>query len=179
VPTPLTALPATLIAGDSYAITLSLSDYPAPTWALSLSLAGLSVLSVTSTANGTAHDLTLTAVQTAALEAGSYQFRLRANAGSTVTTVQSGVLSVTADVGALAPGEGVSYWETLKAAAESALLTLMQGGGVQMATILGRQTMFRSPADCQRVIAQCEARILAARARTFGTPIRFDVVGMR
>jgi hypothetical protein len=55
----------------------------------------------------------------------------------------------------------------------------MDGGAVQMATILGRQTMFRSPKECLAVIAQCDAQITAAQSRTFGTPMLLNVVGMR
>jgi len=162
VPT-LTAVPQTITAGDSYAITLSLSDYPAPTWALSFALAGADVLTVTSTAAGTAHLLTLTALQTAALGAGLYQYRVRATSAGTVDTVTTGTLTVAPDVGALVAGEGVSYWQTLKDAAEQALLTLMTGGAMQMVMIQGRQTMFRSPDECRRIIAQCEQRLAAQR----------------
>lgn len=174
----LTAIPATLTAGDSYAITLSLAEYPAPTWDATFALAGAAVLSVTSTDVGSAHTLALTAVQTAALPAGDYTWRVRVTDGTQVTTVQTGSLVVLADVGALTPGESVSYYQQLKEAAEAALLALMQGGAVQQAMILGRQTMFRSPAECQRVIAYCDAK-LAARRGGFGATIRFDVAGMR
>jgi hypothetical protein len=159
---------------------LTLSDYPAPTWSLSLALAGVDTLTVTSTPNGAAHALSFTAGQTAALGAGVYQYRVRATDGTTVTTIQSNVTTVVADLGTLVPGEiRESYWATLKKAAEDALVMLMAGGAVQMATIMGRQTMFRSPTDCLKVIATCEARLLASQSGTFGTPIHFNVVGMR
>jgi hypothetical protein len=175
----LTAIPATITSGDSYAITLSLAEYPAPTWALSFALAGVDVLSVSSTASGTSHLLTLTAAQTTALGAGLYQFRVRATSGSTVETVTTGICTVAADIGALAAGEGVSYWQCLKTAAEAALLTLVDSGAPQMVMINGRQTMFRSPDDLRRLISECNAQLAALSARTFGTPIRFNVVGMR
>jgi hypothetical protein len=176
----LTAIPSTITAGDSVAVTLSLSDYPATSgWAVTWALAGQNVLSVTSTVSGADHLLSLTTAQTSALEAGVVRWSLRVTKGAIATTIQTGSLTVMADVAALAPGAGVSYWETLKAAAESALLTLLEGGGVQMITILGRQTMFRSPDDCLKMIGVCEARIAAATSGTFGTALRFDVVGMR
>lgn len=168
VPT-LTAVPTTITAGDSYAITLSLTEYPAPTWTASLALAGAATLAVTSTASGTSHALTLTAAQTATLSAGAYQYRVRVAAGSTVTTVDTGVLTVAADIGALAAGEGVSYWQQLKDCAQTALTTIMAGGAVQMVTVMGRQTMFRSPADCLKVIAVCDQHLAAAqRGSAFG-----------
>lgn len=176
----LTSVPTRLIAGDSYTITLSLADYPASAgWALSLAIAGVSVDTWTSAASGDAHVLTLPAAETAALGAGTYQYRVRATNAGVVETLETGTLAVEADIGAATAGELASYWEALKTAAQTALTTLMDGGGVQMVTILGRQTMFRSPQDCLRIIAHCEARLTAERYRTFGTPIRFDVVGMR
>lgn len=176
----LTAIPTTITAGDSYVITLSLSDYPATAgWSLSFGVAGPSVDQWTSTASGDAHVLTILSADTAALGAGTYQTRLKALKTGVVDTIATGALTVAADLFAAAPGEYASYWESLKAAAETALTTLMGGGAVQMVTILGRQTMFRSPDDCLKVIGVCESRIAAARSRTFGTPMRFDVVGMR
>lgn len=160
----LTAVPDTITAGDSYAITLSLSDYPATAgWSLSYALAGAAVLTVTSTASGANHLLTLTAAQTASLGAGLYQHRVRAAQGSTVETVTTGTCTVVADIGALAAGEGVSYWQCLKDAAQDALTTILNGGAVQMVAIAGRQTMFRSPTDCLKVIAYCDQRLAAER----------------
>ncbi len=176
----LTSVPTVITAGDSYTLTLTYGDYPASSgWGLALAVAGVSVDAWTSVASGEAHVITLSATETATLGAGTYQFRVRATKAGTVETVETGTLSVEADIGAAAPGERASYWEALKVAAQTALTTLMGGGAVQMVTILGRQTMFRSPDDCLKIIAQCDARILAERHRTFGTPIRFDVVGMR
>ncbi len=176
----LSAIPAQLIQGDRYDLRLTVSDFPASGgWSLRFSVAGQSVDAWVSTPDGDAHALTLPATETALLTPGTYRFALRAEkAGGYATTVTTGTLSVTADLAQAAAGEFADYWEQLKAAAEAALLALMDGGGVQMVTILGRQTMFRSPADCEAVIARCEAR-LAARRGTFGTAVRFDVVGMR
>lgn len=166
----LTAVPTTITAGDSYTITLTLADYPATAgWSLSYALAGASVLSVTSTASGASHVLTLSAVQTATLTAGPYSYRLRAANGALVDTIDTGALTVAADLGTLAAGEGVPYYQQLKTAAETALLNLMESNAPQMMTVMGRQTMFRSPADCQRVIAYCEQRLAALqRGSAFG-----------
>jgi hypothetical protein len=160
----LTSVPDSIVAGDSYVITLALSAYPATAgWSLSFAVAGVSVDSWTSTASGDAHVLTLPSVATAALAVGQYRWALKAIKTGTVETFDHGTLLVLADVANLAPGEGTSYWETLKAAAEAALLALMGGGAVQSVMVMGRQTMFRSPDDCQRVIALCESRLAASR----------------
>lgn len=175
----LTAVPRTFTAGDTVAVTLTFPDYPAPTWIGTLALAGASVVSVNSVANGAAHDFTLSATQTAALTAGDYRWRIRLTSGAVAETVQQGTLTVLADVGALTAGEGVSYWQTLKTAAEAALLTLMEGGAPQQVMIAGRMTMFRSPDDCLSIIAMCESRLQAAQSRTFGASILINAVGQR
>jgi hypothetical protein len=176
VPT-LTVLPTTLTAGDSVTLTLTRPDYPASAgWTLTYALAGAAVQQWSSTPSGAAHTITLSSAETAALPAGDYRFALKATAPGQVHTLATGGVAVLADVAALQPGEAVSYWQQLKEAAEAALLSIMAGGGVQMATIMGRQATFRSPQDCLQVIATCEMRLQAAQTRTFGTPVRFDVV---
>lgn len=161
----LTSVPRVITAGDSYTLTLTAADYPATAgWSLSLAIAGPSVDTWTSTASGAAHVIAIPSADTATLGAGLYDYRVRAiKAGGLADTFETGTLTVEADIGAAAPGERTSYWEQLKTAAETALTTIMSGGAVQMVTILGRQTMFRSPQDCLAVIAQCERRLAAER----------------
>jgi len=175
----LTALPSTLTAGDSYTITLSLAAYPASAgWSLAWTVAGPSVDTWTSVASGDGHVLTLPSADTAKLGAGDYRSALKATKPGTATTVSASTVRVVGDLATFAPGEAVSYYQQLKAAAQQALLVLMQSGAPQMTTIMSRQTMFRSPDDCRRIIADCDQQLAAARG-TFGTPIRFDVVGLR
>ena len=160
----LTALPTRLLAGDSYTITLTYADYPASAgWALRYAVAGVDVKTWTSAADGDAHVLTLTAAETAGLIAGTYNYQLRAVLGDTAETVERGLLAIEADLAAVAPGASANYWEGLKRDAETALTALVAGGAVQMVTILGRQTMFRSPDDLLRLIARCDHEIAKAR----------------
>lgn len=160
----LTALPATVQAGDSYAITLSLPDYPATGgWSVTYAIAGGSTALWSSTPSGDRHVLTLSSASTAALEAGLYQYTLKATKTGSVETVERGTVTVAADVSALAAGEGVSYWYALKCAAQDALTGIMAGGGVRMTMIMGRQMMFATPADCLKVISYCDQRLAAER----------------
>lgn len=176
----LTEIPRALTAGDSYTLTLTRPDYPASAgWALLLAIAGASVDQWTSTASADAHVLTLTAADTGALVAGDYQFALKATRSGAVHTIERGTLVVSPDLATLAAGEGVAFWQELKTSAETALQALMDGGAMQMGMVGQRQFMFRSPKDCLQVIATCEARLASLRGGGFGTPIRFDVVGMR
>ena len=163
----LTAIPATITAGDSYGIVLTYSDYPATSgWSLELAVAGRSVSTWTSTDEGDAHRLTLTTAETTALGAGTCSYRIRATDGTDARTVETGTLVVEADLAELAPGAATSYWETLLTSAQEALTAIMAGQGASMYMIGGRQWMFKSADECLRVIAQCEQRI--ARQRNGG-----------
>ena len=134
-----TTPPTLIVAGDTVAFTITLSDYAAPTWDLTWALAGPSgAIEVTATDDDTAHAVALTTTQTAALAAGSYQWRLRATDGSTVRTVETGVLTVGADVAALRPGEAATYEETQLPIVEAAI-TAIVSGEVQSYMIAGRQ----------------------------------------
>lgn len=160
----LTAIPATLTAGDSYGLVLSLSDYPATSgWSLDFAIAGASVQTWTSAADGDAHRFTLSTGDTTALTAGTYQWRVRATDGTNARVVQSGTLVVEADLGDVAPGALTDYWETLLTSAQSALAAVMAGNGAQMYMIAGRQWMFKSADECLRVISMCEKRIASRR----------------
>lgn len=174
----LTAVPTVITAGDSYTLTLTASAYPASAgWALSLAVAGAAVQSWTSTASGDAHVLTLTAAQTAALTAGSYQVRVRAIRSGVVDTIQTGTLTVQPDVFTAAAGGLRSYWEQLKVAAETALLTLMESNAPQMLTVMGRQTMFRSPQEIRDIIAECNGEIAKLRNNGRRTQMSFVASG--
>ena len=175
----LTAIPNTITAGDSYGIVLALSDYPATSgWALSLAVAGPAVTSWASAAEGESHRLTLSATSTAALPAGSYQFRVRAVSGADVRTVQVGTLTVTPDLALLAAGEGVSWAEKTLAVVEAALSGTIEGE-MKMYTIAGRQVMTYTPKELMALRAQLRSEVNASRLGTFGTPILMNVVGMR
>ena len=178
MPNTLTAIPATITAGDSYAITLSLTEYPAPTWALSYAIAGPSVQSWTSTASGDVHLLTLTAAETAALGAGTYQFRVRATRSGDVVTVQTGVQTVVADIGRAAPSEYVSWAQRTLAVVEAALSNTLTGE-MKMYMIWGRQVQTFTPDELFKARARLKAEIAQTQTRTFGVPVRFDVMGMR
>lgn len=182
--TRLTAIPATITAGDTVGVTLSLSDYPAPTWSLNWALAGVDVLDKDSTDNtddGTSHDLDLTAVETAALGAGNYSWRLRVTDGTTVRTYSSGILLVQADLGEMAAGEALSYEETTLSIIEAALTNtltsemksyLVQSGGSM------QQVGMIPPLELLRIRDDFKARIAVQRGEGFGAPIRFGYRGL-
>lgn len=173
--TPLTAIPLQITAGDSLAVTLSLTDYPAPTWSVSLSLAGPSIASTTSVASGTSHALTLTSTQTAALDAGLYQYALRATSGTSAETFQKGTLTVAQDLATATAGQLTSYAEQMLTICRTARQNLLTG---EMKTYMigGRQVQLHTLDEVAREEARWQSRVNIERSGTFGTPAVWNVV---
>jgi hypothetical protein len=150
VTTLLTQVPDTVTAGDSVAVTLSLSEYPATAgWVVSLALAGPTVLTATATASGASHALALTAAQTSTLTAAIYQWRLRATLGSVVETFDRGTLEVLSDLGQAAAGEYQSYAEQMLAICRTARESIL-AGEMKMFQIGGRQVQMHTLQDVNR-----------------------------
>jgi len=175
----LTAIPATITAGDSYGIVLSYSDYPATSgWGLSFAIAGASTQAWDSTADGDAHRLTLATTETAALAAGTYTWRIRATDGTDTRTIDFGSLVVEPDIGELAPGEALSFAEKTLSVVEAALAGTLEGE-MKMYMIGGRQVMTFTFDELLRLRATLTAEVQAKKYGTFGTPVLFTVTGMR
>ena len=175
--TRLTSLPATITAGDTVAVTLTLADYPAPTWSLRWALAGTDApadpFDSTDASDGVSHDFDLTTVDTAALSAGLYRWSIRATDGTTVTTVTTGTLSVLADIGSVTADREIERCERMLAAIRTAKENIVTG---EIATMMvdGRQTVFQRLADLERLDAQYERQL--ARLQT-GGPLPPIIVG--
>lgn len=89
--------PTSLIAGDSTAWTRSIADYLATDgWALSYVLLahGKSPISITSTADGSAHAVSLDATTTAAFAPGVYHWTSMVTKGAERKTISAGTLEV-------------------------------------------------------------------------------------
>lgn len=89
-------LPATIPAGMTFSRTVTLADYPAPAWALSVVLRGAGSIDLAATANGTAHVLAADADTTGAWPPGDYWFsgRVTNTADGTVSEVNFGQVKV-------------------------------------------------------------------------------------
>lgn len=88
-------VPSSLIVGDTWQWTRDLSDYPASTWTLNYYLTKSGkVITVTASASGTTHSVTVAAATTATYEPGKYQWRARASSGGVVVTVEDGWVEV-------------------------------------------------------------------------------------
>lgn len=103
--TSLTEMPQSFESGDTVRVTLGYSEYPATLWtaALKLNLPGTTPTSVNGTASGTNFIFVLSAVTTAAMAAGVYDYAVRVTETSSgeITTAEEGFVVVEPNVGAL------------------------------------------------------------------------------
>jgi hypothetical protein len=102
--------PLEIRAGDSISWEKSLSDYPATTWALSYRLRGPSTLDITASADDLTHAVTITAAETAALQAGEYRLFGRATYGDSAVTVYDGRLVVLTNFATATDGYDPRSW---------------------------------------------------------------------
>jgi hypothetical protein len=92
------SIPKQLIAGDTWVWTRSLADYPAGTWTATVYFEAMQgAFSVAASASGTTHSFTIAATTTTAYVPGRYGWRLRVTDGTTLTTVESGMVEVLVD----------------------------------------------------------------------------------
>lgn len=103
-----TAEPTAARAGDTWKWTKSLADYPASTWTLKYYFkSSTSGFSVTATASGDDHSVTVAAATTAAYTAGNYRWIASAESGSEKFTVDEGTLEVQKDYRGVSASTGV------------------------------------------------------------------------
>ncbi len=93
-------IPEALRAGDTWSWTDSLADYPAPTWTLKYVLYryGYAAVSITATASGTDHAVTVSKTTTASIVAGEWNWSAYVEDATTRTTVNSGTVTVKPDL---------------------------------------------------------------------------------
>lgn len=97
-------IPAKFAAGTTFDQLVTLTDQPAPDWVLTLFLRGPQNIDLTATPEGTAHRISATASTASQWAGGVYRYVLRASRGGEVVEVESGTMSVTADITAMDPG---------------------------------------------------------------------------
>ncbi len=95
-------LPSTLNAGLTFERLLTLTAHkPADGWALSIVLRGPASLNLTATADGEAHRLAATALETAAWAPGLYHYSARVARGTEVHEIEFGRTEILADLSAV------------------------------------------------------------------------------
>jgi hypothetical protein len=88
-------LPAELIAGDTWAWTRSLGNYPASTWTATVYFENAAAtFNSAASASGTDHAFSIDAATTAAKKAGRYRWSVRVTDGTTAATVETGWVEV-------------------------------------------------------------------------------------
>lgn len=163
LPDRLTAMPATITAGDTVRLRLTVADASAADGGtLTLSLAGAESLTVTGVASGAAWDVTVTNLQTAALGSGTYRWLTRLVESGVTRTVGTGTVVVEADLATVGAGAAVSWEETTLAVVEAALNNTISGE-MRMYMIAGRQVMTLQPAELMRIRAQLKNEIARQR----------------
>jgi hypothetical protein len=91
-------VPAQLIAGDTWAWTRDLSDYPAGTWTVVYYFENKDgTFSANASASGTTHSVSISATTTAGYTSGRYRWRARASSGGNSYVVESGFVDVLFD----------------------------------------------------------------------------------
>lgn len=92
--------PSSVSAGLTFDRTATITDCPAPTWALSAALRGPTVIDLTAAASGIAHRFLVAAAVTADWAAGEYWYSIRAASAGTVIEVEAGQIIVNPDLAA-------------------------------------------------------------------------------
>lgn len=159
--------------------TRTVTDFPATSWTLKLTLAGPKVLTVTAATSGTDFVVTLSATQTAALEAGAYVYVERVESGVERYDVERGAVTVTADPTLAGPGDLQSKEEKMLVVVEAAIDGTL-ASGMQSYQILGRAVSKIPIRELMELRSQLKAAIAARKSGSISRPIliRFTPPGM-
>jgi len=122
-----TSEPLSFYSGDSITWQISNSDYKASDgWTLKYDLrkSGVAVLTLTSTASGDDHLISVSAATTAGYTAGEYEWRSYVTSGSEKYTIATGIIEILANTTAVAS----SYdWRSTAKKVVDALETALEG----------------------------------------------------
>jgi hypothetical protein len=122
---PMTAVPASIAAGEDWSLKITSSDYPpAVSRKCYLYLSGLTAKKLEFAASGTSWLLTVKQADTAAMLQGTYRYRIVIEDGDQATTgnaytLDRGEVDVQADIRALASGALLDFDERILAAIEA------------------------------------------------------------
>ena len=137
--------PASVTAGDTIKWTKALPDYPASAgWVLSYAFTGPGNISISSTADGDNHAVTVTAATSAAWSAGAYLGQAYVTKAGERTTIASGIQLVVA--ANLATASGLS-WARRCVAAIQAVLEGKAGSDLLSTKINDKELRKYTPAE--------------------------------
>lgn len=115
-------LPDKIGAGLTFSTLVTQTAYPAPKWSLVITMRGPSVIDLTTSAEGAQHRLSVSAANTADWLPGIYSYSVRATDGVDVFEIESGQLTVSANLAnAVAGYDARSHAERALEAIEAVL----------------------------------------------------------
>lgn len=161
-----TTEPTELRAGDTWAWTKSLADYPATTWTLKYALVkagGGTQKTITATASGTDHAVSVAKATTAAYGAGTWSWVASVTDGTSRYTIDQGTLEVLPDIEAASSGyDNRTHAKTMLDAIEAWLEA--RDPGVAEYEIAGRRMKYHSVPDLLRLRSQYRQEVRAEAA---------------
>ena len=171
------ALPKSITAGDTLSITASGADYPASAgWVGTLRLVPRgsgSVVSITGTASGDDHLFSAAAATTAAYTAGEYSAAVYVTLGAARHTLDSGIITIAPDPGAIVAGTDTrSQAEIALAACKTALAAWTPTK--RSYTIGDTSITFNSTADIVALIHFWEGQVAKERQAAAMAAGRFN-----
>jgi len=154
----------TLVVGDTLVFDTSLPDYPASAgWVLTYRLiprTSGTPIEITSTANGDAHAVSVSATVTALWAAGEYSWAGYATKAGERDTVESGTITLLPDPGVAAAYDGRSQARKAVDDLRAALATYTATQGmVQEYTIAGRSMTFRKSTEILELLNYWETTL--------------------
>ena len=158
----LTYEPSELVAGDTLAFELSLSDYPSQTWTLTyyLRASGLPPIEFTSSASGTSHTVDVPASTTETWAAGSYNWTCRAwKADGTKSTVRTGIMAIKPNPAAEADHDPTSWARQCLELCKVALKELADKPEVQLTFPDGRSVTYRNSGEVWAQMKKFQAEV--------------------
>lgn len=167
----LSAPPAQARAGDTWSWRVSLPDYPAPTWVLSYILySPTAKLTLTATADGSAHLITVLPATSEDYVAGRYDWIASVASVDERYQVDAGAIDILPDLAAITSGgyDGRSPARQILDAIDAALANRASGDQVDLIrTQLGERMTQRDPVALLKW-RQHYAAIVAAEDRALG-----------
>jgi hypothetical protein len=173
--TPLTAIPGTLVAGDTWDFLLSFADYPASEgWAASLYLRGAGTLTVAGVAEGDAFRVTVPASGDASSDvaAGSYVWAVRVENAGVAQTPESGTVVVKANPATAAAGDLQSEAERMLPVVRAELRARItgNGSGYSELQVHNRALKLFTLEELRRYEKELAAELARQRGRPAGGP---------
>ena len=150
-----TSEPLAVVAGDTIKWTRTLADYPASAgWALAYKLVNATAaISISSTADGDNHAVSVAAATTAAWAAGEYRWTAYVTSGAERYTVASGSITVTPDLASATATDTRTQAQKAIDDLLAAMATYSASNGmVQSYQIAGRQMTYRSMAEIEKAL---------------------------